>query len=152
MVVQYRSANSASEVPMELLLLADPSEEMINNYIKEGSIIVAEMSGEVIGVIVLIHKDEDTMEIINIAVKEDFQREGIGKQLINKAMLIAKRKNVKRIEIGTGNSSLIQLGIYQRYGFRIFEIWEDYFTKHYEEEIYENRIQCRDMVRLKIDL
>jgi len=28
----------------------------------------------------------------------------------------------------------------------------DYFSKNYPEEIYENGIQCRDMIRLSKDL
>ena len=52
------------------------------------------------------------------------------------------------IEIGTGNSSLNQLMFYQKSGFRMKEIWVDFFTKNYEEPIEENGIPCLDMVRL----
>lgn len=50
--------------------------------------------------------------------------------------------------IGTGNSSLAQLRLYQRLGFRIVSIVPDFFA-NYPEPIYENGILCRDMVRLR---
>ena len=33
-----------------------------------------------------------------------------------------------------------------------FSIDFDYFSKHYEEEIIENGIVCRDMIRLAMEL
>ncbi|WP_157405954.1 hypothetical protein [Bacillus manliponensis] len=39
----------------------------------------------------------------------------------------------------------------QIYGFRINCIDFDYFSKHYEEEIIENDIVCRDIIRLTMD-
>lgn len=152
MEVKIRLANSTNEVPLELLLLADPSEEKIRSYIHEGSILVAESQDEVVGVVVLIQKDDKAIEIVNIAVREDVQGKGIGKKLIHAAIQFAKKQKAISIEIGTGNSSLAQLGIYQRCGFRIIEIWHDYFIDNYDEDIYENGIRCRDMIRLKIDL
>ena len=152
MEVIIRSANSLSEVPKQLLLLADPSEEMIEKYLKDGECYIAETNDEIIGVMVIISRNSESIEVINLAVREDWQGNGVGKKLLSKANEVGRMRNVKRIEIGTGNSSVQQLGIYQRCGYRIFEIWEDYFVNHYEEEIYENGIQCRDMIRLKIDL
>jgi ribosomal protein S18 acetylase RimI-like enzyme len=151
MEVIIKSVGSASEIPLELLLLADPSKEQINRYIRNAQCLIAQVDEEIVGEAVIITKDTDTMEIINIAVREGFQGRGIGKKLLYSAIDLARNQGAKRIEIGTGNSSLKQLGIYQRCGFRMFEIWEDYFIKNYPEEIYEEGIQCRDMIRLKID-
>lgn len=64
------------------------------------------------------------------------------------AIQTAKSKGYKTIEVGTGNSSIGQLALYQKCGFRITGIDMDFFIKHYPEEIFENGIQCRDMVRL----
>ena len=63
----------------------------------------------------------------------------------------AKRKGYKTIEVGTGNSSIGQLVLYQKCGFRISGIDIDFFVRHYPEEIFENGIQCRDMIRLSQD-
>jgi ribosomal protein S18 acetylase RimI-like enzyme len=85
-------------------------------------------------------------------VREAFQGRGIGKKLIQFAMDQAREKNAKTIEIGTGNSSVGQLLLYQKCGFRITGIDRDFFIRHYPEKIYENGIQCRDMIRLSLDL
>lgn len=42
--------------------------------------------------------------------------------------------------------------LYQRCGFSIESIEKDYFVRHYPDPIYENGIECRDMVRLRMEL
>lgn len=85
---------------------------------------------------------------MNIAVTDEKQGKGIGKRLVRFAIEKARKKGFKTIEIGTGNSSIGQLALYQKCGFRIVGIDMDFFVRHYSEEIFENGIQCRDMVRL----
>jgi len=94
----------------------------------------------------------ETLEIINIAVRKDYQGKGIGKQLVNFAIQKAKEQKIKTLEIGTGNSSINQIAFYQKCGFRITGIDRDFFLRHYNEAIYENGIQCRDMIRFSMDL
>lgn len=57
---------------------------------------------------------------------------------------------MESIEIGTGNSSIQELALYQKCGFRLKEIIHDYFVDNYDEPIFENSIQCRDMVLLQL--
>jgi ribosomal protein S18 acetylase RimI-like enzyme len=152
MEVNIRLLVATEDAPIELLLLADPSEEIIKDYLRRGECLVALNNEEIIGILVLIKTRPETIEIVNIAVREDFQGLGIGKKLILNAIEKAKTQNAKTIEIGTGNSSIDQLIIYQKCGFRITGIDRDFFTRHYNEMIYENGIQCRDMIRLSLDL
>lgn len=144
--------NKKEKPPLELLLLADPSEKMIQGYLEEGVCLVAEINGQRIGVLVLLHTKPNTVEIMNIAVDEDYQGRGIGKQLIHNAIAIAKEEGYQVIEIGTGNSSISQLSLYQKCGFRMVEIDHDFFVRNYSEDIYENGIQCRDRIRLVQEL
>ncbi|WP_422615036.1 GNAT family N-acetyltransferase [Cohnella caldifontis] len=137
---------------MDLLRLAVPSVDRIRQYIKDSSLFAAIYEGKTVGALVLSNLDDSTMEIVNVAVQEEFQGKGIGKQLILNAIEYCRSINARRVVIGTGNSSLMQLGLYQKCGFRMYEIWEDHFIRHYEEEIYENGIRCRDMIRLKLEL
>ena len=65
------------------------------------------------------HYSELAVEIKNIAVREDRQGQGLGKKLLQEAIRVAKNKGYERIEIGTGNSSIGQLALYQKCGFRI---------------------------------
>lgn len=139
-------------VPYDLLLLADPSKEIVDDYLDRGHIYIASFNDEVVGVYVLIQTRPQTIELVNIAVDEAFQGRGFGKKLVLDAVEQAKLLKAKTIEIGTGNSSIQQLALYQKCGFRITGIDKDFFTRHYHEEIYENGIQCVDMIRLSMDL
>ena len=91
------------------------------------------------------------MEIMNISVYKEYRNRGIGKQLITKAVEFAKVSKIKTIEIGTGNPGLIQMMLYQKCGFRIVGVELDYFTKNHEEKIFENGIECRDMIRMRME-
>ncbi|MDM5357458.1 GNAT family N-acetyltransferase [Peribacillus sp. RS7] len=134
--------------PMHLLLLADPSRKLVEAYLGSGTCFVAEMDKRMIGVYVLLQKGPELIEIMNIAVDERHHGKGIGKQLIGHAISHAREQGYKTIEIGTGNSGIGQLALYQKCGFRITGIDRDFFNINYTEAIYENGIQCQDMIRL----
>lgn len=140
------------EPPMDLLLLADPSRVIVEEYLQRGECFVAESDNQLIGVYVLLPTRPKTVELVNIAIIETQQGKGLGKQLVMNAIEMAKLKGFRTIEVGTGNSSIGQLALYQKCGFRIVSVDTDFFTRHYPEEIFENGIQCRDMIRLSQDL
>ncbi|KKB37792.1 GNAT family N-acetyltransferase [Bacillus thermotolerans] len=150
--MNIRLLNKDENPPMDLLLLADPSRNMVEEYVKRGECYTAESDNQVIGVYVLLPTRPETVELVNVAVAEHYQGRGIGKQLVIHAVQTAKGKGYRTIEVGTGNSSIGQLALYQKCGFRITGVDIDFFIRHYQEEIFENGIQCRDMIRLSQDL
>lgn len=152
MNIEIAKINKIEKAPMDLLLSADPSEDLVRKYLKHGECYTANIQNNVVGVILVIFKDNKTAEIINIAVDENFQRKGIAKKLIEFVKNSVKGKGLSLLEIGTGNSSIFQLLLYQKCGFRITEIDFDFFRNNYDEPIYENGIECRDMLRLTMDL
>lgn len=150
--MEIKKLNRGKKPPMELLLLADPSKEIVKEYMHRGECYAAESEQRMAGVYVLLPTRPETVELVNVAVAEDEQGKGIGKQLVLHAIEEARSKGFKTIEVGTGNSSIGQLALYQKCGFRIVGVDMDFFLKHYSEEIYENGILCRDMIRLSQDL
>lgn len=150
--MEIRALHTGEQAPTELLLLADPSPKLVEDYVARGQCFVAEADQQVVGVYVLLPTRPETAELVNITVDEEFQGQGIGKQLVNHAIQEAKRLGFKTLEIGTGNSSIGQLALYQKCGFRITGIDKDFFIRHYSEEIYENGMQVVDMIRLSQDL
>lgn len=150
--MKIRKLNEGEKPPIDLLLLADPSEKIIKGYIGRGACFVAEKDNRVVGVYVLLPTRPETVELVNVAVLPDQQGKGIGKTLIGHAVRTAQEDGYKTIEVGTGNSSIGQLALYQKYGFRITGVDRDFFVKHYPEDIVENGIPCRDMIRLALDL
>lgn len=149
--MNIRKLDKNEPIPYELLLMADPSKDKIDEYIKEGICFTATVEESVIGVYVLVELREDKWELINVAVAENMQGKGIGKALVKDCIKRAKKYGAKILEVGTGNSSLNQLALYQKCGFSIIGVYKDFFITHYKYEIYENGVQCKDMVRLAID-
>lgn len=150
--MDIRKLKNNEKPPMDLLLLADPSREFVEEYIKGGECFVAEKDNQIQGVYILLPKRPNTIELVNVAVAENQQGRGVGKKLVMNAIQTAKIMGYKTIEVGTGNSSIGQLALYQKCGFRIIGVDVDFFIKHYPEEIFESGIQCRDMIRLSRDL
>lgn len=150
--MNIRKLSLSEEPPMELLLLADPSQVIVEEYLNRGECFVAEANEQIIGVYVLLPTRPETVELVNVAVLEGEHGKGIGKQLVMDAIKVAKTNGYKTIKIGTGNSSIGQLALYQKCGFRITGVDVDFFIRHYPEAIFENGIQCRDMIRLSQDL
>ena len=150
--MDIRLLSDKEKPPMDLLVLADPSPKMVEKYLKRGESYIAESENQLIGIYVLLPTRPETVEIVNVAVAEKYQSRGIGKLLVKDAIEKAKTKGFKTIEVGTGNSSIGQLALYQKCGFRITGVDKDFFIRNYEEEIYENGIQCQDMLRLAQEL
>lgn len=146
--MNIRKLENGETAPIDLLLVADPSRKLVEEYIGRGECFIAEDSQKLVGVYILLPTRPETVELINISVLENQQGKGIGKKLVFHALQVAKERGYKTIEIGTGNSSIGQLALYQKCGFRIVGVDIDFFIRHYPGDIYENGIQCRDMIRL----
>lgn len=136
------------DAPMSILLLADPDERKISAYLDGSRAFVAAFSGGVVGVLVLKPSDAVEAEIMNIAVEPDYRRKGIGSALVRFAVDRVREMGLARLVVGTGNSSLGQLGFYQRLGFRICGFTPDYFSD-YNPPIFEDGIRCIDKVYLR---
>lgn len=152
MNVEIRKLLEGEQPPMELLLLADPSVKLVEQYLKRGQCYVAVLDNEIVAEYVLLPTRPETVEIVNVAVAETHQGRGIGKRLVQHAIQTAAMLGYKTIEIGTGNSGVGQLALYQKCGFRMTGIDKDFFVRYYDEAIFENGIQVVDMVRLSQDL
>ena len=134
----------------KLLLTADPDLQAIEQYITNATIFVAKESNVYVGIVVIISTNGQ-YEIKNIAVLESHQKQGIAKKLVFKAKEYAKNNGALTIIVGTGNSSLSQMALYQKCGFRMKSIEGNFFLK-YPEPIFENGIRCIDLVILSAQL
>jgi len=146
--------------PWDLLLLADPARERVQAYLAQGRCYLAFLETELVGEFVLLHTASPglssrggTWELTNIAVAPRYQGQGWGKKLVQAAIAQARELGAAVIEVGTGNSSLSQLALYQKCGFRIVGVERNFFTHGlYDGEIVENGIRCLDMIRLALTL
>ena len=135
-----------------LLLLADESEASVNDYLPRSRCYAAFEEDRIIGQYLLLHTRPFTAEVVNIAVTPDRQRQGIGTALLQHAIRTARKAGFRLLEIGTGDSGTGQIALYERCGFVRCGVDVDYFRKHYPAPIFENGVECRHMVRLRLEL
>jgi len=136
---------------MDPLLLADPSEEAIREYLSQSRCFIAYSKDALVGSCIVKPIERGALELMNIAVSPSTQRNGIGAQLLKYVIEIARESGAQRLEVGTGTFGY-QLTFYQRQGFRVERIDKDFFLKNYPEPIIENGIQHKDMLRLALEL
>lgn len=138
--------------PRDLLLLADESTASVDDYAGRGTCYVARSDSRIVGEYVLLHTRPFTVEIVNLAVAPQFQRHGIGTALLVHAVDTAREAGFRILEIGTGDTSVGQIALYERCGFIRYGVEHDYFRKYYPVPVIENGVECRDMVRLRMEL
>ncbi|MBB6520398.1 GNAT family N-acetyltransferase [Pseudoteredinibacter isoporae] len=148
-----------NEAHWSLMLMADPDREVISNYLPDCRIFSVNTNGSPIALALLLGAEsaygkklalsEGEAELINIAVILEQQGKGLAKQLIQHCIEVGRQDGLRSLWIGTGNSSLSQLALYQKMGFRLHHIVPDYFSE-YPETIIENGIECLDMLRLQL--
>ena len=140
------------ETYIALLLLADPDRERVTHYAASGTCFQATNAQSRVGAAVWHPRSTTNVELLNLSVPTAMQGKGYGKQLLHALVAEARSRGFHTMTVGTGNSSLGALALYQKAGFRIDGVVKDYFLRHYSEAIVEHGIPCRDMIRLQCDL
>lgn len=144
----FNKITNDSEIPYELLLLADETPEAINQYIFKCDIYLLHDDIENIAVMALYQNSDSELEIKNIAVVESYRNKGIGSILIDKAKEIARDNHYDVLTVGTSDTGFQQIRFYEKNGFKKTGIRKDFFIENYPSPIYENGLQMRDMVLL----
>jgi ribosomal protein S18 acetylase RimI-like enzyme len=134
--------------PYALLLLADPSQQVLETYLHDAELFLCIYNKEVIGVYALLPLDSESLEIKNIAIDEAYQGKGLGQYLLEHAAQKARARGYRKLFIGTANSSTGQLYLYQKVGFELCEVKFNFFTDQYPTPIFENGIQAKHLVML----
>ncbi|MCR9012460.1 GNAT family N-acetyltransferase [Gabonibacter chumensis] len=129
---------------LDLLLDADPSEEMIDRYIEKGDMFVLLEGKTVVGEVVVDQKGE----IKNLAVCSEYRNRGYGSYLLN-YLTEYYRGQFECLWVGTSESGV---GYYERNGFKTDHTLERFFIANYPEPIWEDGKQCIDMYYLKKQL
>ncbi|WP_294413781.1 GNAT family N-acetyltransferase [uncultured Ruminococcus sp.] len=135
---------------MELLLLGDEQEEMIMKYLDRGRLFAMEKGDTVCAVCVVTDEGDFTLELKNIAVAEQFQRQGLGRELI---LFIENRfaGAFRKLILGTGDSPL-SVPFYEKCNFRKYGVIKNFFIDNYDHPIYEAGVQLCDMICFEKEL
>ncbi|MEF3698403.1 GNAT family N-acetyltransferase [Desulfolutivibrio sp.] len=142
---------SPADAPLELMLLADPSEPKVAAYLPRSRCFAAYSGVLPVAVCIVAPLSEAAYEIMNIAVTPSQQKKGIGTTLLSHVISVFRTEGAWRLEVGTGTFGY-QLAFYQRQGFRVTGIDTDFFLTNYPEPIFEDGIQLKDMLRLTLVL
>ena len=135
---------------LSLLLLADEQENMVDEYLEEGTMFALEDDGEVVAECVVTDEGNGLLEIKNIATDPTKQGKGYGRKLIE-YVVENYRGKYSILQVGTGDSPLT-VPFYERCGFVRSHSIPNFFTDNYDHPIYECGIQLVDMVYLQMSL
>ena len=136
----------------ELLLDADPDERQVADHLAHGELYVARSRGAAAGAIVIRQTGEDTWEIMNCSVAPEYRGHGCGTALVLHALHIIRNKGARYAELGTCDASPGPMALYESCGFRISGVVKNHFTDNYPEPVWDNGVQCIDMIRMRADL
>lgn len=131
-----------------LLLQADPSREVIESYLFKSVLLEVRHEETLLGLLVLRAVSDTKAEIKSLSVSHAYQNQGIGSQLLRKTLGHMKDFGYQSIEVSTGTTSFGPLYLYQKNGFRVQAVEQDYFTNNYTEELIENGLVLKDRLVL----
>ncbi len=134
---------------LPLLLLGDEQESMIHRYLERGTLYLWQVEQEVQGVCLVTDEGDGVLELKNIAVAPAFQRQGIGRAMIE-ALVQRYRGSYRMLQAGTGEVPST-MGFYQSCGFTLSHRVKDFFLQ-YDHPIVEDGVQLRDMVYFRREL
>ncbi len=130
---------------LSLLLLADPSEAMIDRYLPDGDMYALMAEGDAVCVAVVVRLADGLCELKNLATQEAYQGRGYGSAMVR--YLWSRYRTVcHTMQVGTSEAGV---AFYARLGFVPSHTMPHFFTDNYPAPIYENGRQCVDMQYLK---
>ena len=147
--INIKKERDNKEQYLELLLEADPSKEMISKYLDDGELFVLTYQDELVCVAVVTKIDNDTVELKNIATKENYREKGYAKKMI-KYLVDNYKTRYKKMIVGTTENNI---PFYVKQGFDKYEkTIKNYFVDNYDKEIFDENMQCVDMYYYSKDL
>ncbi len=132
---------------LDLLLLADPCEEMVDRYLGAGEMYVLEEDGRAVSECVMFPRADGAIELKNIATAPEAQKRGFAGLLLEE---MARRYagRFRRMYVGTAGAERF----YEAHGFRYAYTFEEFFTLYYPEPVVDGDLVCVDMVYLSREL
>ena len=148
----HTAHNDEIEALIPLLLLAEESERalcwglanLVDNvyYMKD--------DGQVVGAATMRWGGTEA-EIQELAIAPGRQGEGLGRKFVEFLIAESERHGAQRVLVGTANASIGNIAFYQKCGFRMDHVRQNYF-RYYRKPVYENGIQIHDMLVFRYDI
>ena len=138
-----------------LFELAEDSAEELGSYLHAGRVLVARSGPQIAGHLQLTGTGQPGhAEVKNMAVREELQGQGVGRQLMQAALMLLAAEGVTTVRVATAAADIGNLRFYQRQGFRMSSVERDAFTEAsgYPPGSQADGIALRDRVWLDIQL
>ncbi|WP_390407183.1 GNAT family N-acetyltransferase [Lacticaseibacillus jixiensis] len=144
-IQEYLSPDRSALLP--LLLIGDEDARQVALYIDSGRAFVAKQQDTIIGVVLVITAEAETIEIKNLAVTPDLQGTGIGTALVEFVDTYYAHA-ATRVIVGTGDADVQNILFYLKRGFRFYAVKHGFFAA-YATPIVANGVTLQDMVMLE---
>ena len=140
--IVIRKEKENTEKYINILLGADPNEDLIRQYLKDGEVFVLTYKENVACVAVITKIDNETIELKNIVTKEEHRGQGLGKKML-KYLADNYKSKYKKMLVGTSENNI---PFYVKQGFDKYEkTIKNFFVDNYKEEIWDGNLHCIDM-------
>lgn len=83
----------------------------------------------------------DEMQLVNIAVRKEHRRSGIGTKLINEIIRIAKEEKCRSIILEVRISNVAAQLLYEKFGFRSIFVRKRYYPDGEEALVYKKSLE-----------
>jgi len=108
-------------------------DDFINSLQQRNCIgMVAELDGEVVGYIIYEMGKAD-FHVLNVAVRPDYRRRGVGNQLIDKVMGKLRPKQRTKINLEVRETNLAAQLFFRRFGFQAVTVLKDFYEDTVED-------------------
>jgi len=131
---------------LELLLLADPCEEMVEKYI-DGEMYALYDGDEAVCECVMHERADGQIELKNLATRPDRQKQGFASALVREMFRLYAGR-YQKMYVGTSGAE----SFYESLGFAYAYTDEGFFVRNYPEPVIDNGVQCIDMTYFSKDL
>ena len=129
-----------------LLLLAEPSLPSLRWSLRNLSDAVYRLDDDgTLAAAATVRWEGDPCEIVELAVAEARQGQGLGRAMIDWLLAEARRRGKAAMEVGTSNASLGNIAFYQKVGFRMDHVRKGYFWYDRSDRV-EHGIPVRDLL------
>jgi len=142
--MEIRRINAGREAYLPLLLLADPSRRMIDEYLERGELYALMTNGRAVAVAVATRREDGAWELKNLAVAPSERGKGYGGRLLRHLFKVLATRT-DRLYVGTSDANV---SFYAHFGFERAYVAEGFFAEHYDPPIIENGAPLRDMIYL----
>ncbi len=145
--IEVKKISTGKRAYLSLLLEADPSEAMIDNYLDRSEMYVLAAKGKPVSEAVIGEPEPGVFELYNLATERSERGKGYAKRLLNH-LIRMYRPLGKRLRVGT---SADMMEFYEKFGFRHVGTRKDFFlNENYDPKLFDDP-GLRDMEVLELE-